>query len=109
MRCRLGVTASRQQCVNAKGGTRGYTASLTAEGAAGPMRARVHAFSTLQDPFRTIFMCGGLKGGKGKALFLRRNFTVVQANDLPLAVNLLPHVGLERSHGANFTLGRASP
>jgi len=44
--------------------------SLSAEGAAGPMRARVHAFSTLQGPFRTAFICGALKGGKSKVLSL---------------------------------------
>ena len=52
------------------------SASLSAEGAAGPMRARVHAFSTLQGPFRTIFMRGAIKGGKSKVLFLmRKEFT----------------------------------
>jgi hypothetical protein len=44
--------------------------SLSAEAAAGTIWARVHAFSTLRGPFRTIFMRGALKGGKSKVLSL---------------------------------------
>jgi len=33
----------------------------------------------------------------------------VQADDLPFAIDLLPHIGFERPDGADFTIGRASP
>ena len=33
----------------------------------------------------------------------------MQADDLPFAIDLLPHIGFERSDGADFTIWRASP